>query len=246
MMAPVLVLSGPVDVGSSDSLSATPGNKDDAYDDLFEMLQNCVDCHSKDCFPESATVTTPAGRKRMSELKLGDRVLDRDLTWAPIVAFLDVKGGRHVYKEIQYNGQEIVRLTSNHLIFRQKAGGEIEDVPAYMIKAGDTLMLTNGTGRVVETRLVTDDGACAPMTSTGSMLVDDVWVSCFVSNRMHDFANHRFVQDYVFAPLRGLSKVVDYLGHDTWLKEAMFGGGGKEDGGILWYARFLMSLQSLF
>jgi len=197
------------------------------------------------CFPAEGTMATPNGRKRMDELQLGDKVLDRNSEWTSVIAFLHKAAGRYVFVEVRVGEETLVRLSPQHLIFRLSSPrGDVEDVPAHKIKIGDTVQLKNGTGRVSDVRSVMADGIYAPLTTSGSMVVDDVWASCFPGHYLNGLVKHAFVQNYVMAPLRGLVNVVNMLGYDK-LSQFMFGSGDEETG-ILWYGRLLMSLSSMF
>lgn len=120
----------------------------------------------------------------MSNLVLGDKVLTRSNHFEPIYSF----GHRHetiqaTYLQIhvgQPDGEEeaILEMSTDHMVFVSKD----QTKPASSLSLGDSVWTANGTEATV-TRIQTVDrrGAFAPFTPSGSIFVNGVVASTFVS-----------------------------------------------------------------
>ncbi|KAK4534071.1 hypothetical protein CDCA_CDCA01G0096 [Cyanidium caldarium] len=163
------------------------------------------------CFPGDATVRLPGGViKRMHELAVGDSIETLALdtrthtyrrSFTTVYAFVDrVAEARSLtYIQVQVSGAAaVLELTPEHLL--PVAPADIAShsfVPANAIRAGMRVRRHDGTwGRVEHVRHVVRDGAYAPLTHAGTLVVNGVWVSCYGHT-----ASHR-VAHWAFAPLR--------------------------------------------
>ncbi|VDN97084.1 unnamed protein product [Rodentolepis nana] len=149
------------------------------------------------CFPGSAQATSPKGTPvSLSDLQIGDSVMTLDpLTFklypTKIITFLH--RDEHQYSpwiEITFlrdnsNAPSKIRLTANHLIHRWK--GERSTVFAEQIRPGDEIACNldrpENLCRVESTSLVnsslSETGVYAPLTTSGDMIIDGVFVSCY-------------------------------------------------------------------
>lgn len=117
-----------------------------------------------------------------------------------------------------------ITTTPSHLLLLAAADGWRESF-AINIKVGDVL-LTRGQGsvmrpsRVVNTRMVSKRGVYAPLTRTGTIIVDDALASCYALVRSHALAHA------AMAPLRWMA---------GW-------SGSSEQRGVHWYANALYNV----
>ncbi|KAH9285988.1 Desert hedgehog protein A [Echinococcus granulosus] len=153
------------------------------------------------CFPGSAHAMSATGTPiPLSALRIGDHVMTLDprtykLQPTRVTAFLH--RDEHQYSpwiEITYFRKDEtvpskLRLTANHLIYRWQGGKT--SVFANQVQPGDEIAcnLDNPEDlcQVESTRVVnsslTDTGVYAPLTRTGDMIIDGVFVSCFAHIR---------------------------------------------------------------
>ena len=163
------------------------------------------------CFPGEATVRLPGGViKRMHEVAVGDSIETLALdtrtrtyrrSFTTVYAFADraAEARSLTYVQVQMSGAAaILELTPEHLL--PVAPADIAShsfVPADAIRAGMRVRRHDGTwARVEHVRHVVRDGAYAPLTHAGTLLVNGVWVSCYGHTASHRMAH------WAFAPLR--------------------------------------------
>ncbi|CAK1546156.1 unnamed protein product [Leptosia nina] len=161
------------------------------------------------CFPSGAIVHTEAGPKDISTLQLGDRVLAADDTgkavYSEVLTFIDRDpNATRSFIEVTAENGVAITTTPSHLLLLAAADGWRE-VFATNIEIGDVL-LTRGQGavmrpsRVVKTRTVRKKGVYAPLTKTGTIIVDDALASCYA------IVNSHYLAHAAMAPLRWMSK----------------------------------------
>lgn len=99
-----------------------------------------------------------------------------------------------------------ITLTAGHVIFRfSKTDGSLESLYASQIVVGDKLALFNDGGdmlqpeEVLEVKEVVEAGAWAPLTTSGTLLVDGFLASCYASFP-HDYS------ELAFAPVKMFPK----------------------------------------
>lgn len=168
---------------------------------------------------------TPSGLKLMEELRVGAQVLDRNSEWTTVYSFQYKDWRQHPYVEIHIGLSAVIRMSTNHLVFRQGQDGDVEDVEAGQLRIGDTVFLHQSQGTVTKMIMVMDRGAYSPMTYSGTLIVDGVWVSCHGAgghslrdNRLSSFMTQTFMQNFFMASLRALAKAIDVSGvmeHDA-------------------------------
>ncbi|XGW10448.1 hypothetical protein V3C99_012161 [Haemonchus contortus] len=159
------------------------------------------------CFTGDTMVETPSGTKRMDELKIGDLVLTAELNstvFTPVTSFLHrLPDTVASFIKLQTDEEEL-KLTPQHFIFKVDCDNIDYNVDmkfAEELKAGDCLYHTrNNALRKVVIRSVTavrERGVYAPMTSSGDLLANNIYVSCHsvvktstLSQTFLDFAAH--------------------------------------------------------
>jgi hypothetical protein len=130
------------------------------------------------CFPGDA-LSEVAGRGAvpMKKLKLGDKVLTKGGKYEPIYSFGHKSDKNGQYIELVTESTKL-SLTKDHMVFVKQG----RSVPASNVKVGDWLELASGEYEAVDTiRYVMSDGAYAPFTSSGTIVVNGVVSSSFVA-----------------------------------------------------------------
>ncbi|CAL8071477.1 unnamed protein product [Calicophoron daubneyi] len=172
------------------------------------------------CFPGSSIVWLANGERiLMEKVRIGDRVLaidttTRQITVSPVVAFLHRDPGEWtplVQVSYSFSGKNAtIRITPDHLIYTL-SGGSIRTTFASLLKVGEKILVTNGISQELKEAQVTgvipwrvelnETGVFAPLTEIGSLLVDDVFTSCFAY-----FSNER-LSYYITWPLQLLYRI---------------------------------------
>jgi len=159
----------------------TDTNPDDP-DDI-----NVDDILGLGCFSEDTTVQVEHQNVPvlMKDLKVGDRVLTTDHEYAPVYTFghrLPAK--KDVFVQVDtVNPEANLQMTGEHLVFVE---GKSDPVRADSIQPGDILQTTEDSGaRVVATFLLIREGLYAPITTKGTLVVDGIAASSYVSLQDH-------------------------------------------------------------
>ncbi|CAL1676887.1 unnamed protein product [Lasius platythorax] len=206
------------------------------------------------CFPGKSLVTTEdGGRKRLDEVSLGERIaaLDShgDVVYSEVIAFLDrAPSERRQFIRLTTKSGRVLTLTPAHLVPVENRSS----IFAAKVQPGDRILVsdtaarnrTNGRLRwdsVVETKLVLEEGVFAPLTTEGTLLVDDVVASCYA------VVDSQSVAHYAFLPLRIWNSVTSFFVQR--LDDAPRVSGQNEDSqptkeGVHWYASMLYSLST--
>jgi len=134
------------------------------------------------CFPGTAQVTVQdKGVIAMNALALGDAVLTDQNTYERVYSFghADAKLWSDDYVQLRTAASgNTVELSRDHMVFVE--GGRA--LPAAHIKVGDALVLASGSVDTVESvRRVARQGAFAPFTPSGTIVVNGVKASSFVA-----------------------------------------------------------------
>ncbi|XP_056390150.1 indian hedgehog protein [Hyla sarda] len=181
--------------------------------------------------------TLPSGDKiPISELLPGMRVLAMDSdgrsTFSDFVTFLDRDPrSEHVFQVIRTGDPpRRLSLTPTHLIFvadnASTPAAQYKAVFASEVRPGQYILVWGSRGLVpaIVTSVSTDidAGVFAPLTQHGTILVDDVVVSCFALVQKQRLAQ------LAYTPLR----VLYSLG-------AMVGGETPQQVGLHWYSQLL-------
>ncbi|XP_060683710.1 indian hedgehog protein-like [Hemiscyllium ocellatum] len=200
------------------------------------------------CFPGNASVLMEDGRrKRVSDLQPGDRVQTVDhggnVVFSSFVTFLD-RDPRAVKVFHQLETLEPPRrllLTAAHLVFVADNFtsdlGKFRATFASNVKVGQYLYVVGHSGhrpaRVTGITMRELEGAYAPLTQHGTLVVNGVLASCFAAIDGHGLAH------LAFAPLRLCYQLT-----------SIFGGGASRQEGVHWYSwllyrlgRFLLSAE---
>jgi hypothetical protein len=172
----------------------------------------------------------------MSSVKVGDSVLTLDVAtgrayYDEVIAFLHRSENNtddQVYLRLTLECGRSISLTPQHLVYVMAAvedelPGELtfgEPRFASSVRPGDYLFHLNGrSGSFVKKKVAAvtvergNAGLFAPLTMSGTMLVDDVLVSCYAHFEMYNVAH------WAMAPLRAVYTLTKLIG---WKLESMW------------------------
>ncbi|XP_014225964.1 sonic hedgehog protein A [Trichogramma pretiosum] len=224
------------------------------------------------CFPGTSTALTADGRRvALAELQLGERVAALDsatnrLVFSEVIGFIDrATAERRQFLRLRLGSGKQLKLTATHLVPVQGRG----TVFAARVSPGDRLLVrsqnsssssSNGASQalrweeVLDVELVLEEGAYAPLTAEGTLLVDDVVASCYAVVDNQSLAHACFLPLRLWARLsRGFASLEHYLGlvpsrrkdDDDELKsnEVDDGRHWSRQEGVHWYASMLYSVS---
>ncbi|PAV85564.1 hypothetical protein WR25_12177 [Diploscapter pachys] len=149
------------------------------------------------CFSTDSWLTTPRGKKRMDQIKVGDFVLTANQTnayFTPITMWIHRDPDLVTrFVTIMTDYGKMMALTARHLMYRNECEEFYDDfvtelplsnetVYAENLRAGDcVILLYKGRWRqqkLQEIEITTRKGAFAPMTENGRIIVNDMLASC--------------------------------------------------------------------
>lgn len=158
--------------------------------------------------------------KYMHELQLGDNVLvsrsngpeddsTTHLEFSKIVSFLHrIENESATFVRLHFETPQVepsyITLSAKHLILASRPNKDDEDsfeyIPAMSVQVDDHLKYFDSTlneelvVRVVDTETVDlgQSGIYAPLTESGTLIVDDIHVSCFAMVKSHHLAQFIF------------------------------------------------------
>ena len=163
------------------------------------------------CFAGRSLIVTGEGlQKPLSDIRIGERVLvdvkDNQLVFEPVYGFVHMKRDGFfdflsINVEFDDRTDETTSLfvSPNHLIFWANDQGSLTAVFASQLHVGDRVhalshnQLRPSTIRSIH--LVREQGFYAPLTPSGTIVVDNVLASNYATVSNHDLA-HRFMQVY--------------------------------------------------
>lgn len=141
---------------------------------------SCTDTDRVDdtpsCFPGSASVETPTGIKRMRDVRIGDYVRTNhgDQDYSRVYSFGHFDASKRAqYMQVYLDSfASPLEVSQNHLVM---VNGSF--IKASEIQVGDEL----STGIVTKIELQWRRGLFAPITETGTIVVNGVFSSCYVA-----------------------------------------------------------------
>ncbi|CAK9808572.1 Tiggy-winkle hedgehog protein, partial [Anthophora quadrimaculata] len=208
------------------------------------------------CFPGRSLVRTEDGStKRLDQVQLGERIaaLDShgDIVYSEVIAFLDRSlTERRQFVQLTTESGRVLTLTPAHLVPVEGRSS----VFAGRVQPGDKILVRDPADenkvehrlrwdKVIDNRLVLEEGIYAPLTTEGTVLIDDVVASCYA------FVDSQELAHFAFLPYRMWSNVKSFferrlLGtEDTRYQDVREETRTGQDG-ILWYASFLYWVSS--
>ena len=186
----------------------------------FEKVQNMIG----GCFPASAVfVDSHQQLKRMDTLEIGDEVQvikDSEIHLAPVFAFIHRQTDvMQEFLKINTTKNKILKITGDHLLFVEKTG-QATAIPARDVKIGDTVYVREEHAArrdlVQSISTVYEKGVYAPVTLSGTILVNDVHTSCYFDVLSHEWS-HRAM---------GVARAVYYV--SPWMVQWISAVGEKD------------------
>ncbi|XP_078057124.1 sonic hedgehog protein-like [Mustelus asterias] len=213
-----------------------------------QQADNSLATKTGGCFPSKAMVTLENGQTRaVSQLNPGDRVLTVDAAGkvvpSQVLLFLDKEEELRISFTVleTEDPQQRLELTAAHLVFVSDNNTDkmenFRPMFASRMRTGQFILVREvGSGRLRSSKIKAiyaeeDIGAYAPLTSHGTLLVNNVLASCYAVIEKHHWAH------LAFAPLRLFHSLTSLLPalHSRY-------GNATQENGIHWYSRFLYSL----
>ena len=203
----------------------------------------------------------------MDELQIGERIaaLDSrgDIVYSEVISFLDRQPSeKRQFIRISTESGKTLTLTPAHLV--PVEGKSITF--AARVEVGDRILIRDsameisenkvkdrlGYDRVVDAKLVLEEGVFAPLTSEGTLIVNDVVASCYAIIDSQTIAHYSFLPYRLWKSLTsGVSRFSKFL-EESLTKESEIrskppeqdSNSWQESEGVLWYASMLYSLSS--
>ena len=165
---------------------------EDKLNDAKKKIEN----ESGGCYAASATFVDVAGRRRqMESLLLGEEVkviTKKGVTSKPVITFIHRQPDlfQEFLQITTLRYKKNLKITEDHLIFVEKNGKEAA-IPARDVKIGDMVYVKVGGKEMLEkdavqcVSIVFERGVYAPVTLSGTILVNDVYTSCYFDVLSH-------------------------------------------------------------
>lgn len=175
--------------------SVAPEDKKKVEEAKVDEIKDKIEKKEGGCYPASATFVDVSGRRRkMESLLLGEEVqviTNEGITSEPVITFIhrqpDLFQKFMQITTLRY--KKILKITEDHLIFVEKNGKE-SVIPARDVKIGDIVYVKGGQempekDAVRCVSIVFEKGVYAPVTLSGTILVNDVHTSCYFDVLSH-------------------------------------------------------------
>ena len=138
------------------------------------------------CFPGTAELSMRAGgKKKMEDLKIGDKIRTSSTSFSAILGWLDKEPGRMTnFLKLETNLTSSISLTGSHMILsRARPGQALTHKYAEDVKVGDLIVHgeTGSEAEVVNISSFTTVGYYSPLTYEGTIVVDGYLTSCYAS-----------------------------------------------------------------
>lgn len=197
--------------------------------------------------------TSTGETRKLEELRIGDSVLSIDqstgqLVYSEVILFLDRNSReRREFLRIHTASGRMLTLTPTHMLLRGSQTSPSETIFAENLKLNDTILVKDNNSliedlvEVIEPILLT--GVYAPLTKTGTILVNDVAVSCYA------VVDSQSIAHWSFTPVRLIVNIGEGLGRLWKIFGRPVTGWDLHtvkylppDNGEYWYARILYTV----
>ena len=149
------------------------------------------------CYPGSAIIYDSNSRaRRIESLQVGDKVLvitNNGIQSDSVITFIHRQPEVvEAFLKIVTTEEKILLITADHLLFVELMG-QATAIPARDVKIGDTVYVRGSHGSekdlVQSISTVYEKGAYAPVTLSGTILVNDVHTSCYFDVLSHEWSH---------------------------------------------------------
>lgn len=196
------------------------------------------------CFSANSTVITSNGEHRkLADLKIGEKIQSVDskgnVILSEVLTFLDRDENQtREFVHLETVDEKNIIVTPAHLLMvwlpiEQK----VKYVFADKIQEGDHLLVSFNNNleprKVIKISVTLSRGVYAPLTSTGTLLVDSIAASCYA------VVDSQKIAHWSFMPLRFVSYI------NNWFSNTINPIASRQNG-IHWYAQTLYSMKDIF
>lgn len=199
--------------------------------------------------------TSDGSMKRLDQVQLGDHIaaLDSngDIVYSEVIAFLDRSlTERRQFVKLTTESGRILTLTPAHLVPVEGRS----TVFAGRVRLGDKILVRDPSNeievqhrlrwdKVIDNQLILEEGIFAPLTTEGTVLIDDVVASCYAFVDNQEIAHLAFLPYRLWSNMRSFFERRIFDGEDLRYQDARQNSKTKQEG-ILWYASFLYWVSS--
>ena len=206
------------------------------------------------CFSGDSTVLTATGRRRLSDLQIGEFIQALDsstnqLVFSEVLLFLDYDPQqKREFLYITLSSGRTLTITPSHLVLLDDWTAKY----AEKLRVGDSLLVSDSKElikeKIVRVEGVWRTGVYAPLTAAGTVIVDGVAASCYAT------IDSQWLAHWAFSPIRLAHNVHEGLGR-LWTAVSRPLGGwtgnetravAKPTTGIFWYAKMLYITADFF
>jgi len=148
-------------------------------------------------YPGSAIIIDRQGcRRQISSLDVGDEVqviINNEIRAEPVITFIHRQPEVvQEFLQITTEKNNILKITEDHLMFVERTG-KAAAIPARDVKVEDILYVRAGHSvekdAVLSISKVFEKGVYAPVTLSGTILVNDVHTSCYFDVLSHEWSH---------------------------------------------------------
>ena len=150
------------------------------------------------CFPASATFVDKRGRERsMDSLQIGEEVqvlTEKGIGLEPVITFIHRRQNvMQKFLKITTKHDKTLKITEDHLLFVEREGQAVA-IPARDVDIENTVYVRGDQGAMEKDAVdsisfIIEKGVYAPVTLSGTLLVNDVHTSCFFDVLSHEWSN---------------------------------------------------------
>lgn len=219
------------------------------------------------CFPGKSIVRTKEGtKKRLDQLTIGEEIAslnsNGDIVYSEVISFMDRQPTeKRQFIQLTTATGKMLTLTPSHLL--PVEGKSI--IFAARVQVGDKILVRDSEeaenmvhdalryDRIIEAKLVLEEGVFAPLTNEGTVLIDDVVASCYAIIESQTIAHYSFIPyrfwTYVKSGVSRFAKFIiesvkrepEVVVRTSMTKELK---GEEQPEGVLWYASMLYTLSA--
>lgn len=143
------------------------------------------------------------------------------------------------YLSIKTSSNKSLTISSNHFIARvnRKLNNKIEFIFAKYLKVNDILISeSTQEDTIIEIKNIFDKGAYAPLTESGTLSVNSIYVSCYSNTIVHEIAH------FVMQPIILINKLIDYFNLFDLTSFTSITSPSNYNNGIYWYPNIFYNL----